>query len=142
MPDGPGHDDETTIVGATRVFRTALVDRRRYGPGPHEVAVGVVYILTLRAPWSRPQPLLMRAAIFTTIARPSTSRAAGQCCQFGRAAAPMTPHRVHTMRGPHVGTGTALKIALWRHTPARQVERPHAVGAPAVSCIRGQGRSR
>ena len=26
--------------------------------------------------------------------------------QFGRASAPMMPHRVHTIRGPNVGTGT------------------------------------
>jgi hypothetical protein len=31
----------------------------------------------------------------------------GGFCQFGRASAPMIPHRVHTMRGPNVGTGTS-----------------------------------
>jgi hypothetical protein len=27
-------------------------------------------------------------------------------CQFGRASAPIMPQRVHTMRGPNIGTGT------------------------------------
>jgi hypothetical protein len=31
---------------------------------------------------------------------------AGCSRQFGRASAPMMPQRVHTMRGPNVGTGT------------------------------------
>jgi hypothetical protein len=41
--------------------------------------------------------------------------------QFGRTSAPMMPQRVHTIRGPNVGTGTssdhwsALKIARWWH---------------------------
>jgi hypothetical protein len=44
----------------------------------------------------------------------------GACSfQFGRASAPMIPNRVHTIRGPNVGTGTsfgqgaALMIASW-----------------------------
>jgi hypothetical protein len=50
-----------------------------------------------------------------------------ECCiavTFGRASAPMMPHRVHAMRGPKVGTGTssghgsALMIAgWWSRTP-------------------------
>jgi hypothetical protein len=45
----------------------------------------------------------------------------GCSCQCSRAAAPMILQRVHTMRGPNVGTGTssdhrsALKIARWWH---------------------------
>ena len=45
----------------------------------------------------------------------------GCSCQFGRASAPTMPQRVHTMRGPNVGTGTssdhgsALMIARWWH---------------------------
>jgi hypothetical protein len=43
----------------------------------------------------------------------------GCSCQFGRASAPMMPQRVHTIRGPNVGTGTssdhgsALRITQW-----------------------------
>ena len=50
-----------------------------------------------------------------TLSRASGSR------QFGRASAPTSPHRVHTMRGPNVGTGTssdhgsALRIARRWH---------------------------
>jgi hypothetical protein len=46
---------------------------------------------------------------------------AGCSRQFGRASAPTIPHRVQTIRGPNVGTGTssdhgsALKIARWWH---------------------------
>jgi hypothetical protein len=31
----------------------------------------------------------------------------GCSCRFGRASAPMIPHRVHTMRGPNDSTGTS-----------------------------------
>jgi hypothetical protein len=40
-------------------------------------------------------------------------------CQFGRTSAPTMPQRVHTIRGPNVGTGTsfghgsALMMARW-----------------------------
>jgi len=36
----------------------------------------------------------------------------GCSCQFGRASAPMIPQRVHTIRGPNVGTGTGHGSAL------------------------------
>jgi hypothetical protein len=36
---------------------------------------------------------------------PAPLSRAGRSRQFGRASAPMMPHRVHTMRGPNVGTG-------------------------------------
>jgi hypothetical protein len=59
----------------------------------------------------------------------------GCSCQFGRASAPMIPHRVHTMRGaerwhwhvigPRVCAHDGPVVAL----PARHVERPHSVGA-------------
>ena len=37
---------------------------------------------------------------------PAPLNRAGCSRQFGRASAPMMPHRVHTMRGPNDGTGT------------------------------------
>jgi hypothetical protein len=39
-------------------------------------------------------------------AMPAPLSPAGCSRQFGRASAPMMPQRVHTMRGPNVGTGT------------------------------------
>jgi hypothetical protein len=63
----------------------------------------------------------------------------------------MIPHRVHTMRGPNVGTGTwsgqgsALKIARWWHcqqhtssdrTPLARM-LPRVIGGPAWD--RGRG---
>jgi hypothetical protein len=52
---------------------------------------------------------------------PAPLSRAGCSRQFGRASAPMMPHRVPTMRGPNVGTGTwsgqrsALSTASWWH---------------------------
>jgi hypothetical protein len=36
---------------------------------------------------------------------PAPLSRAGRSCQFGRASAPMIPHRVHTVRGPNAGPG-------------------------------------
>jgi hypothetical protein len=59
---------------------------------------------------------------------------------------PMIPHRVHTMRGPNVGTGTwsghgsALKIARWWHLPAAHVPdlALDADGLDAAAKVAGQ----
>jgi len=37
---------------------------------------------------------------------PAPLSRAGCSRQFGRASAPMMPHRLHTMRDPNAGTGT------------------------------------
>jgi hypothetical protein len=57
----------------------------------------------------------------TATGRRSGSHVVGCSRQFGRASAPTIPHRVHTMRGPNIGTttssdhGSALMIARWWH---------------------------
>jgi hypothetical protein len=74
----------------------------------------------------------------------SVSRA-GCSSQFGRASAPMIPHRVHTMRGPNDGTGTwsghgsAPQDRPMVALPPRHFERPHAVGAHVAQCHRVAG---
>jgi hypothetical protein len=68
--------------------------------------------------WSAPGP---RFRGLNAFGHRSGSHAGGCSCQFGRAPAPMIPHRVHTIRGPNVRTGTssdhgpALRIARWWH---------------------------
>jgi hypothetical protein len=48
----------------------------------------------------------------------------GCSCQFGRASTPMIPQRVHTMRGPNVGTGTQARV----RTSIRHAGGPPGVG--------------
>jgi hypothetical protein len=40
--------------------------------------------------------------------------------QFGRASAPMMPHRVHTMRGPNVGTAYDRPVVAQQHTSSER----------------------
>jgi hypothetical protein len=70
---------------------------------------------------------------------------------YHRASAPMIPHRVHTMRGPNVGTGTssaqvsALRMARWWHcqqdtsserTPFARVAEGHRLDWRSMSSRR------
>ena len=73
----------------------------------------------------RPSVLTRHDAVPAPLSR------AGRSCQFGRASAPMMPHRVQTMPGPNDGTAMSSGhrsedrpvVAL----PAAHVERPHSV---------------
>jgi hypothetical protein len=74
---------------------------------------------------------------------------AGCSRQFGRASAPTMPQRVHTIRGPNVGTGTssghgsALMIARWWHcqqdTSSERADavRPHVAEGHGLDRIVG-----
>jgi hypothetical protein len=81
--------------------------------------------------------------IRTPFQHPAADRSRSR--QYGRASAPMIPQRLHTMRGPNVGTGkssghgSALKIARWWHcqqhtssdrTPLARM-LPRVIGGPA-----------
>jgi hypothetical protein len=101
--------------------------------------LGMISLELRKAPFrQRPMPLgaHRHGAVPTPLSRAGCSR------QFGRASAPMIPHRVHTMRGPkhwhvirpRVRAHDRPVVAL----PAAHVERPHAVGAHVATAKRRQ----